>query len=232
MLKILSELFFPRRCVLCDTVLATGEEICEKCQKKIRYVEGPKCYQCGCSVASSETEYCDACKKKKHLYEKGFALYEYESVKDSLYRFKYHDRPAYGEFYAMDLARRIPALRNLRVDFIAAVPMYPGKKRKRGYNQAEVLAKELSKQLKIPYKKGLLKRVKNTNPMKELGPSERQINLQNAFIVPVNDVKLEGVLLVDDIYTTGATVDACTRVLKEAGVKKVYVVSLSIGTGV
>lgn len=230
--SFLAELFFPPRCPFCDRVIALGSISCKECQKKIRYVRGSVCYQCGKPLSKETAEYCRDCLRVKHHYDRGWALYQYESIKNSLYRFKYHDRPGYAAHYAKDMARRMTILHTLSVDCILPVPMYARKERSRGYNQAKELAKYLSKELEIPWNPRLLRRVKKTKPMKELGPSERQLNLRNAFQIRSNDVKLKSILLVDDIYTTGATIDACSLVLKTQGIEKVYFVALAIGDGV
>ena len=101
---------------------------------------------------------------------------------------------------------------------------------KRGYNQAELIAEALGKRLALPVDKKLLKRKVNTRPQKDLGPAERKANLNNAFI---SKGRLEGgnVLLVDDIYTTGATVDEAARILKKAGADRVYFLVIAIGSG-
>jgi ComF family protein len=101
----------------------------------------------------------------------------------------------------------------------------------RGYNQAEKLAESIGRESGIPVYAGIVKRVKNTKPMKLLGVGERSANLKNAFIMAANDVKFNKVLLVDDIFTTGATIDAVADILMDAGVSYVYYVALSIGTG-
>ena len=121
----------------------------------------------------------------------------------------------------------------MRPDVIVPVPLYGGKLRKRGYNQAACLARALGRSLELPVDEKLVKRVRNTAPMKHLNPTERQNNLKKAFIIGRNDVKLyDRIILVDDIYTTGTTLDEIAALLKEHGVSKVYCVTLACGSGV
>ena len=121
----------------------------------------------------------------------------------------------------------------VRPDVIVPVPLYRGKLRKRGYNQAACLARALGRSLELPVDEKLVKRVRNTAPMKHLNPTERQNNLKKAFIIGRNDVKLyDRIILVDDIYTTGTTLDEIAALLKEHGVSKVYCVTLACGSGV
>ena len=107
--------------------------------------------------------------------------------------------------------------------------MYAAKQRKRGYNQAELIARELSKNLNLICASEILVRTRKTTPMKELNDEERRKNVERAFLVKENVVKYKKILLVDDIYTSGATMEACTRILLEAGISEVYILSICIG---
>ena len=114
---------------------------------------------------------------------------------------------------------------------IIAVPMHWRKRQKRGYNQGEVLARKTARLLNVPFRKDLVKKVKNTDSQKDLSREERKKNLKNAFKIKEPDVELNVVLIIDDVYTTGSTVDAVAKVLQEHGVGKVYYISLCIGKG-
>ncbi|MCR5210562.1 MAG: ComF family protein [Lachnospiraceae bacterium] len=234
-INLISDLIFPRRCPVCDEVLSKkdGKDlICAACFPKIRYIKSPKCYKCGKQLGDDETEYCEDCRRKKHLFERGFALYDYHSVRLSMYRFKYSGRTEYAQFFGRDMAEHFgDEFKKLGIDAIVPVPMYAAKQRSRGFNQAEVLAKALGEELGLPVMNSLVKRVKKTLPMKMLSPAERSANLKNAFIIGHFDVKLRKILVVDDIYTTGCTSDAVAEVLKAAGISEVYFAALSIGEG-
>ncbi len=118
---------------------------------------------------------------------------------------------------------------DLKPDAIVPVPIHKEKLRQRGYNQAYLLAKEMANCLDIPLADGLIQRVKNTKPLKFLDVDERQNNLKKAFKIGQNDVKLRTIILVDDIYTTGSTIDEISTVLREYGVEHIYFVTLSAG---
>ena len=120
----------------------------------------------------------------------------------------------------------------MRPDALIPIPLHRKRLVKRGYNQAELLAEAVGRKLGVPVYGKLVKRVKNTAPLKRQNPQERQNNLKKAFIIMQNDVKLDTIILIDDIYTTGSTVDEVTDVLKRHGVKKVYVITLACGAGV
>ena len=109
------------------------------------------------------------------------------------------------------------------------IPIHRKRLIKRGYNQALLLAREISKHCGVPVMEKLLLRRRNTAPLKLLSPLERQKNLKNAFIVRQNSVKLKTIILIDDIYTTGATMDEAARELHKAGIPDVYFVALAGG---
>lgn len=232
LIDIIKNLIFPLRCPVCDRVLKWNTEICPECQPKLIRIKGTRCFKCGKKLKDAAAEYCHDCLTKRHEYTKGLSLYEYNSVCHSIYRFKYWGRAEYGQYYGMVLARFFgKRIFNWKIDGIIPVPLHRKKYNKRGYNQAEILAASLSKYLNIPYYPGLVKRIINTTPMKELDSDRRQINLKNAFIIDAYDVKLQRVLIVDDIYTTGSTIDELSRVLKAKGAKEVYFVTLASGAG-
>ena len=107
--------------------------------------------------------------------------------------------------------------------------MYGYKERVRGYNQAEVLAKEIGKRLDIPVRTNIVKRTRNTVPMKKLDEKARRNNLKKAFKVALNDVKLKSIIIIDDIYTTGSTIDEIAHEFRQVGVEKIYFCTLAIG---
>lgn len=150
----------------------------------------------------------------------------------AMYRFKYSNRRCYSRVFIAELARVQGLwLKNLGVECIIPIPMYSKKQRVRGYNQAQVLAKALSDVMDIPVRSDILTRCKNTKPMKKLNHIQRRLNLENAFICKGYGVKYTKVLLVDDIFTTGATFDMAAQVLKRYGVRQVFCVSVCIGWG-
>jgi ComF family protein len=225
-------MIFPLRCTFCDAVLPWGkEQVCEECRKKIKYIRGAVCYKCGKEVKEEE-EYCFDCKRRSHQFERGAALFEYEFVRGSLYRFKYGGRREYAACYGRYMAAGFKNyFREWKPQALVPVPIHRKRKKKRGYNQAELVAEELAKYWKIPVCKDLVLRNKNTRPMKDLDGNNRQNNLKKAFLLGRNDVKLSTVIIIDDIYTTGSTIDAVAEICKEAGIRHIYFLTVSIGRG-
>lgn len=226
-------LVYPRRCPVCDDIVQMGQGlVCEECHRKIKYIKEPRCRKCGKQMQDENVIFCKDCEKRKHYYEHGFALYDYQSMKNSIYRFKYSKRSEYAEFYAKDMVENLAEeIKRIGADALVPVPLHQSRKTRRGYNQAEVLAKELSKLTGIPCCNKLVKRVRKTIPQKELNVQERQNNLKKAFLIHSDVVKLNKTIVVDDIYTTGSTIDAVAKELRQHGVGKVYYLTLCIGEG-
>ncbi len=227
------QLLYPRRCPVCDRIVQPqGEKICTECLRKFKLITPPWCMQCGKKL-SEEREYCRDCMSGKHIYDRGRSLYEYDSAVKSLYRFKYAGRREYADFYGEQAAEYLGEfIRAVKPDALVPVPLHRKRLAARGYNQAELFAREIGKRMGIPVRADLLVRVRNTVPLKQLNPKERQNNLKKAFHIPRNDVKLKTILLVDDIYTTGSTMDEAARTLRDAGAEKVCFVSIACGSGI
>ena len=228
----ISGFFFPPRCAVCDGVLLPGTRICESCGGNVKRVAGPVCMRCGKPLSDVRTEYCGDCRRKKHSYLQGKAVFVYEGeIRQSMYRFKYGKRPEYAAFYAEEAAGMYGDwVRRRQIGVIVPVPMYRVRERRRGYNQAAVFARRLGEELGLPVEEPVT-RIRNTVPQKTLDDIGRKHNLKNAFHLGADIVKYKKVLLVDDIYTTGSTMDAVAQVLLSAGVKDIYYICISIGTG-
>lgn len=231
--KALINLAFPKRCPICDDIVPIGEgDICIACRTKPQYIIEPKCRKCGKQLTDDMQVFCNDCTQRRHVFDYGYALYDYQSMRKSIYRFKYKKRCEYATFYARDTYERLGnEIASMDADSIIPVPIHATRLKSRGYNQAELVAKELSKLTEIPIYKDLVTRVKKTIPQKELNIQQRQNNLKKAFNIGSDVVKLNKTILVDDIFTTGSTFDAVALELKQHGVEKVYFIALCIGEG-
>lgn len=232
--KKILHIMYPSRCPFCMKIIhADRAGACNPCIRKLPYIEGANCMKCGKQIMNEESEYCMDCLKKKHYFTQGISLWSYHDiVKQSVYWFKYKNKREFADYYALEICKRYAQLiRRWDADCLIPVPMYKRKMRKRGYNQTEVLADAISRQLEMPVNKNVIVRTRNTLPQKELNDKERQKNLKNAFKIKQNSVKLKKVILIDDIYTTGSTVDAAAECLIAAGAETVFVITLCIGQG-
>lgn len=225
-------LLFPSRCPICDSLLDKGSMICKECAIIPRIVPAPRCMKCGKHIESADEMYCFDCKKFPKNFVSGAALYEYDSVHDSINDMKNGGRPEYATFYGNMMAERLgPLIKSFKPDALVPIPLHETKMRKRGYNQAQLLADVISERLSIPVRNDLLERTVKTKEQKKMTDLQRQNNLVGAFHIRQNDVKLYNVVLVDDVYTTGSTLNEAAKTLREGGVQNVYFVTLAIGRG-
>ncbi len=234
MYKIFSkigDLLFPPRCPICDKVVPLWDEgICCECLKNIRYVEPPRCLKCGKHIEEETREYCTDCEERPHVFKQGRALFYYKDIAKAIYRYKYKGRKAYAKVFGKEMVYYLgDYIKSLEPDAIIPVPLFKRKARRRGYNQATLLARILEKELNIPVEEKFVIRNRNTKPLKLLNPEERLNNLKKAFILMENGVKLKRVIIIDDIYTTGSTIDTMAELLIEWGIEEVYFVTLAIG---
>lgn len=236
-------LLYPRHCPICDGLLRRDEPmICRICAKELRFIQDPVCMKCGRPLSSDAGEYCRSCQKTQHSFTSGFSPFLYrDPVQNSLMHFKYGGRAEYARFYsAAILSHGQERLRLWKPQLILPVPVHPLRYLERGYNQAEELANCLSKSLCIPAASDLIRRQKNTRPQKRLDPQQRRKNLSGAFCTDPRALRKwekrlngfpERVLLCDDIYTTGTTMDLLAQEAKKCGAAEVYFVSISIAPG-
>ena len=210
---------------------------CPDCAGKLRFVKEPVCLCCGREITDEAKEYCSRCEENRMTFVRNFAVWQYDKgMKKSIADFKYNGRKEYGEFYVQHM-KQCFGERLLRYGVTALVPVpVSGKRRRyRGYNQAEVLADMLAKELGL-VSAPLLRRVRNTVPQSGLSPAERKKNLTGALVWDDRAAKQlsklpECVALVDDIFTTGTTMEACTQVMRAHGITSVYGVCVCIGNG-
>ena len=224
-------MLYPQTCYFCGKICK--KSMCEECSKKVEYIEEPRCKRCGKPVRYEEQEYCHDCAERTFHYEQGKSIWLHKGpVRWSVYQFKYYNRRIFAEFYAKEWWRIYgDKLREWEIDVIIPIPLHRKRRRKRGYNQSEILAEELGKRCNIQVDHHSVVRVVNTRPQKELNDKERKKNLTQAFRVTNHWKKAKNVLLIDDIYTTGNTIDSVAQILKQKGAEKVYFLTISIGQG-
>lgn len=248
----LLDLLFPVKCPVCGQLLKRKEKgVCQNCRKSLPRVIEPTCSRCGKPIEKDTQEYCRDCSRKRQaagiessrtegdLFRKdpicqGTALWLYtDSMKRAIANFKYNGCYGDGVFYAEEMVRfRRERLEEWQPDYVIPVPLHRRRRWFRGYNQAACVAEELGMRIEVPVASTALERICSTRPQKGLDDRNRRDNVKDAFRVGSGwQEKLRGrrVLLVDDIYTTGATLEACASVLCDAGVKKVYFACLCTG---
>lgn len=209
--EFLKDLLFPRKCVFCGQVLSMDEtDLCHECR-------------------DAAPEYDGSGKMPRNISGVSAVWFYEGTVRESLLRFKFHNKPgyakAYGPMLALRVARELPG-----VDVITWVPVSAERRNERGYDQSELLAKAVSKELGIPAKPSL-KKIRHNPAQSGIADAEaRRANVADAYIVrDASAVKGRKVLLIDDILTTGATAGECARMLIEAGAATVFLGTVAAG---
>ncbi len=223
-------MLYPPHCPICQRVPEAGL-ICRQCEQTLRYIDDVYCLKCGKLLTDARQEYCADCLRKHHRFREGRSLLVYEgAVRQSLYRLKYADRREYARFYGDRMASHMGDwIRRRGITRIVPVPLHPKRQRERGYNQAEELARRLGRDLDLPVDPYLLIRRKNTAPQKNLTDRQRLENLRGAFEAAGSVPAGEKILLLDDIYTTGATLDGAAEALQKRGISEVYFLTAASG---
>jgi len=227
------ELIYPNTCVLCEKILVYGERrgICSSCEVTYPYLQDQLCAHCGKPLLDEMKEKCFDCRKGKSYYESGRSMWVYEEkVREALHAFKYKGHKEKGRLFAKELVRYYNRLTTWEVDCVIPVPLYRKKEKERGYNQAVLIGQYFARSYGVRFEKYGLIRIKATLPQKELKDQERLENMRQAFEAK-EKVRGKKILLIDDIYTTGTTINACAKALKNKGASTVYYLAIGIGRG-
>jgi ComF family protein len=227
------QFFLPPQCPCCGKFLEEGQQgFCSNCLSEIRWIEPPFCSICGIPFISGEVENhpCGACVTHRKYFTIARALGAFEgSLQAAIHRWKYegkiHLTPFFAEWMAEGLNR---CWEPNSLDLLIPVPLHPQRLRERGFNQALLLVKELSRRTGIPYSRKILKKKKPTIPQVNLSGVEREKGLRGTFhVIEKEELLGKSVLLVDDVYTTGATVNECSKALLRGGAERVNVLTLA-----
>jgi len=215
------DLIFPKFCVGCNL---EGEWICQNCHNKIVMVATQVCPDC--NRISAHGRYCVKCRKKHRL--SGIIVityYEEGPIKEAIHNLKYNNVTELGDFLGKMMVGPLKDNLNIINDkvILTAVPMHFLRQAQRGYNQSEILANIIGNELKIEKNFKIIKKFRKTKSQVKFSGKKRRENLKNSFkIIDKNTVKNRTVIIVDDVTTTGATLEECAKVLREAGVKRVW----------
>lgn len=219
----LLDLLFPPRCVICRR--ADADWFCAACRSKIDKIPPPLCDRCGRPL---NTRVCPHCQKFPLQIDGMRAMAFFEgNLRQAIHAFKYNHRPELARVLGSMLSDHLSTC-PLPVDAIAPVPLHKSRQDARGYNQSLLLASALSAQHHLPCWDDAIARVRATESQVELGAAERHANVQDAFAAN-GRVAGARLLLIDDVCTTGATLNACSVALKQRGAKSVWGLALARG---
>ncbi len=229
--KNVTDFIFPSTCPCCNKTIEPTNLFCGKCFHQISFIKKPFCYRCALPLhvdAPGEKLLCSDCLKKRPIYDLARAVFIYDSVsKSCILKLKYADRMEYA-YPLVELLYQAGDELFLKTDIIMPVPMHWRRKLKRKYNQADLLARLLAKKTNLLYSSNNLIRSRFTEVQENKTLIERNKNVKGAFCVKYpQKIQNKSILLIDDVFTTGSTVNNCAKTLKEAGAKAVYVLTVA-----
>lgn len=237
--KVVLNLIYPPLCVICGKkLISTSEEdlsVCSRCLNSLKRNRPPYCRKCGRSLyeTTNGVDTCWECFGRNFYYERAWSCFLYEGVaKEALHLLKYSRKLSLSNFFSSSLLQFIRNNYEIvkNIDAVLAVPLHNTKLREREFNQAGLLSAAISKEFDLKDISGCLKRSVPTRPQSELDKKERFSNVKGTFEVVRADLAVgKNILMVDDLFTTGATLNECAKVLKKAGAGKIHCLTFARG---
>jgi ComF family protein len=231
--RLIELLLFPSSCRLCHRLLdRPGERIiCHDCWQMVYPPSFPFCPRCGRFFEiNRKPDLCPDCEEQRWSFSLHRSCFRYEGlIKEIILLYKYGKIKVLGQALARKCLSVLDASELWTgLEVIVPVPLYSSRQRERGFNQSEVIARELSRRKKIRLVSGAIVKVKDTPPQASLEAAARRENVKGVYRVKQKEaIKGKVVLLVDDVFTTGSTIEACSRVLMEAGAKEVRAMTVA-----
>ncbi len=230
--EYLLDIFFPRhvKCIFCGEELNGNDynDTCEKCLLTLPYIKNC-CLRCGEPLSADKEGICLRCTSTNYDFELARSVFEYtDKIISVVHKYKYKNQKFLSEPISNYLCDYL-AKWDIKVDMVCAVPLFKKKEKERGFNQAKLLAENVAEKFDLPYVDAVLK-VKDNPSQTTLSFKERQENVLDVYAINENlkkDIKDKSILLIDDIYTTGATANAIAKILKSAHAKAVYVLTFA-----
>lgn len=199
------------------------------CDGAISFIPEHSCIKCGIGLRMIEDgPTCQECENSHYYFDRAVSVVKYEEdIKKLIYRFKYSSHTYLARIMGAMMGQKLRG-EGINVDLIIPVPLHKKREKDRGFNQSVLLARYIKKEINVPLNINTLLRVKNTKVMHRLTKKERRDNVEDAFKVVENGViEDKDILLIDDIFTTGATVNACSQLLKNSGAKSVTILTFA-----
>lgn len=221
----LLDLLFPPRCINCK---ASSSWLCQDCFNRIPFITPPICNRCGTPITAAAPA-CRQCKNNPLQNIDGIrsaAFFEDNPIRAAIHFLKYRNHKAVAAILAGLLAE-VYRCYDLTADVIVPIPLHASRLQERGYNQSELLAKVMAEILGVSMNTSTLQRSRQTRSQMTLGVNERHQNVAGAFVCHNLELSGQKILLIDDVCTTGSTLDACAGALKKSGVGAVWGLTLA-----
>jgi ComF family protein len=236
LLDALAAVFFPTHCVVCQTLVESISDgaVCPACWAAIRPFGPIVCARCGYGFASAIVPaghpLCGSCRRQLFDFDFSRACAPFEDpLKEIIHHFKYRSRRGLARPLAQRLVEAFQVhAEEFDVELVLPVPLHKSRQRERGFNQALELARHFCREVKLPLEASLIERIRPTKIQAGLSRRERRMNVEGAFQL-TQPRKADGrkILLLDDVFTTGATLNECAKILKRAGASRVCVLTLA-----
>ena len=226
---------YPRNiyCILCNIPIDRDEKysICHDCKSKLEFIRGRVCKQCGRTLNPLYImDRCDECLDNSYFYKRAISCLEYDDLsKKIIFDLKYHKK-RYISYHIAEIIYDRLKESDIYFDIIIPIPLYGDKERERSFNQASIIGKYIGRMGEVDVDDKTLIRARNTISQNKLTKEERRENLDGAFdVINRNNIINKNILLIDDIFTTGATINECSRILLENRARNVYAATFATG---
>ena len=224
-LKIVGKFIYPNVCLQCGAIGENGIDLCQRCYQGLPWIQYA-CDRCALPLTSMDTKLCGSCSNHEYYFDHAHAPFQFEGfIRDALYQFKFNQKLNQGKLLAQLLLQHIKKQQLTIPEIIIPVPLHKKRLRKRGYNQALEITRILGDELSCNYFYHDVYRNRDTSVQMELPAKQRHKNVKDAFSIKENATVLKNkhVCIVDDVMTTGSTVNEVAKCLKKAGVAKIDV---------
>ncbi|MCE2993435.1 MAG: ComF family protein [Candidatus Jidaibacter sp.] len=223
--KAFVDTLYPPKCPSCKAKVSDDLVFCESCWEEVEFISNPCCAKCSINLPASYLGLlCDRCETRKYSFDRNISAVRYkDSIKDIVHKLKFSDATQLAKIMAHNMTLAFNRFAHEQFDIIVPVPMHPKKLKMRKYNQAALIAKHVAEYTGIQICYDALIKLDDTMSQIAYSRLDRFLNMKTAF--SFNDklsVRSCNVLIIDDVMTTGATLNACAKVLKKHGANKVY----------
>lgn len=226
------DILYPHRCPSCKTIVDSDSVFCLDCWKKLQFITKPTCQFCGMPIQFNVSNdiICAKCLSKKPYYDKAISCFVYnKTISKAIFEFKFYQKTFLSNFFAKFMVNSIQCILN-EIDYIVPVPISLKRLRWRGFNQALLLARSIGKLTNKEVIPDLIFKTRHTQAQVKLKNKERIRNLDSAFDINqkyINKIIDKNILIIDDVITTGTTINECSKIIKTTSINKIFVTSIA-----